>query len=344
MVDEMDLLRDLREAEPVRPHAFDEARTALQAAMATAAAAETETAPGRRRTPWGTRRVVGFGTAALVAAAAAVTVVVTSTSTTSTPGRPPEMTAPETASPILTNLVASITPLRAEAPGDATLVIRNQSPTSDRLGSNGIGLFTDAGVYYWGVDKRALRRAIVRMDGGDDMFTRDISVALYAVKGDIGTARARMAVANLTPGTNPDPERTKTEKLKALAKARGEKYVPPKPLTPQQQKEITDNHIWTNAIDALIAAPENPQVRAGVLRIMATMPKVEVTKTTTAGRPTLTLTDSWPAAGKLTEKLIVDARTGHPVASSSSASDTPSSTTYYHASRVTLADVRAGKF
>ncbi|MFG2004438.1 hypothetical protein ACGFNU_35325 [Spirillospora sp. NPDC048911] len=336
MVDEMDLLRDLKEAEPLRPRAFEDARAVLRTAMAERAAPRP-----KPQTRWGKRRIMAFSAAALVAASAAGVLVATSTST---PDKAPVKAAPSTANPILAKLVADITPLRANAPGDATLEIRNQSPASDRLGDNGIGLFTDDGTYYWGVDKKALRRAIIRRDGGDDMFKRDIAVALYAVKGDINTARARMAVSNLAPGTNPDPERAKIEKLKGLAKARGEKYVPPKPPTPQQQKEITDNHIWTNAVDALIAAPENPQVRAGVLRIMATMPNVKVTKTTTAGRPTLTLVDSWPTAGKIVEKLVINARTGHPVALTSSGSDMPSRTTYYHTSRVTLADVSAGKF
>jgi hypothetical protein len=338
MVDEMDLLRDLEDAESVRPRAFEEARAVLRAAMVVEGAPETT----RRRGRWGTRRTVGFSAAALVAAAAAAALVVTSASE---PGKPPAKAAQAAANPILAKLAADITPLQSKVPGDATLEIRNQSPTSDKLGSNGIGLYTDDGTYYWGNDKPALRRAIVQKSGGDDIFKRDIAVALYAVKGDINTARARMAVSNLAPGTNPaDAERTKTEKLKGLAKAQGKKYVPPKPLSPAQQKEITDNHIWTNSIDALIAAPENPQVRAGVLRIMATMPKVKVTKTITAGQPTLTLADSWPAAGKIVEKLVINAGTGHPVALSSSGSDMAPSTTYYHTSRVRLADIQAGKF
>lgn len=335
MVDEMDLLKEMKAAEPVRPHAFEEARTVLRAAMA------VEEVPETRTRRWSTRRTVGLSAAALVAAAAATALVVTSAST---PGKPAAKAAPAAANPILAELAANITPLRAKAPGDATLEIRNQSPTSDKLGDNGIGLYTDDGTYYWGNDRKELRRAVVHKDGGDDMFKRDIAVALYAVKGDMGTARARMAIANLTPGAKQDGERAKIEKLKAVAKARGQKYVPPKPPTPAQQKEITDNHIWTNSVDALIAASENSQVRAGVLRIMATMPKVKVTKTTTAGRPTLTLVDSWPAAGKLVEKLVIDARTGNPVASFTSSSDAPSATTYYHNSRVTIADVQAGRF
>ncbi|PZG23524.1 hypothetical protein [Nonomuraea aridisoli] len=340
MIDEMDLLRDLKDAEPVRPHAYEDARAVLRAAMAAEGAPGTRTAPVRRAR-WGMRRTVGFGAAALVAAAAAVTLVVTSAST---PVKPPTEAAPATGNTILVELAAGITPLRADAPGDATLEIRNQSPTSDEPGGNGIGLFTDDGTYYWGYDKKALRRAVVQKDGGDDVFKRDIAAALYAAEGDLDTARARMADANIAPGTNQDPEQTKIEKLKGLAKARGETYVPPEPPTPEQQKEITDNHIWANSIDALIAAPENPQVRAGVLRLLATMPTVEVAKTITAGEPTLTLTARWSATGEIVETLVINAGTGRPVALSGSGSDVPSTMTYYHTSRVTLADVEAGRF
>ncbi|MGI5321157.1 hypothetical protein [Actinomadura nitritigenes] len=345
MIDEMDLLKGLGNAEPPRPPAYEEARTVLRAAMAVEgtpeAVEETPEAVPARRSRWSRRRTVGLGAAALVAAAAAGVLVVTSASA---PGKTPAKTAPRAANPILAELAADISPLQAKAPGNATLEIRNQSPTSTELGRNGIGLYTDDGTYYWGNDKAALRRAIVKKDGGDDLFKRDIAAALYAVKGDLGEARARMAVANIAPGTNPDPDRARIEKLKAIAKARGEKYVPPKPPTAARQKEITDNHIWTNAVDALIAAPENTQVRAGVLRIMASMPKVRVTKTTTAGQPTLTLADGWPTAGGSAEELVIDAGTGRPIAMTSSGSDVPPSTIYYHTSRVTLADVESGRF
>ncbi|MEU6751168.1 hypothetical protein ABZ914_33570 [Spirillospora sp. NPDC046719] len=336
MIDEMDLLKGLGNAEPPRPRAYEEARTVLRAAMAVEGTPEAAPAP---RSRWSRRRAVGLGAAALVAAAAAGVLVVTSTSA---PGKPPVKAV--AANPVLAELAADISPLRAKAPGNATLEIRNQSPTSAELGRNGIGLYTDDGTYYWGNDKRALRRAVVRKDGGDDLFKRDIAAALYAVKGDVGEARARMAVANIAPGTNPDPDRARIEKLKAIAKARGEKYVPPKPPTAAQQKEITDNHIWTNAVDALIAAPENTQVRAGVLRIMASMPKVRVTKTTTAGHPTLTLANGWPTAGGSAEELVIDAGTGRPIAMTSSGSGVRPSTIYYHTSRVTLADIEAGRF
>ncbi|GAA1795507.1 hypothetical protein [Actinomadura chokoriensis] len=337
MVDELDLLRNMKDVEPLQPRAYEEARAALGSAMA---APEAPT----RRARWGMRRKVGVGAAALIAASAAAALVVTSTSPSGAPRTTPAPAA--AANPILTKLVAEISPMQPESSGDATLTVRNLLPTSDKVTDYGIDLYTDDGTYYWGNDSTDLRRALTH-NGGDTGFKRGIAVALYAVKGDLGTARARMSVANLPPGTDLEEaerasERTKMEKLKAAAKARGEKYVPPKPLTAEQQKAITDNHIWSNAIAALIAAPKNPQVRAGVLRIMATMPKVEVTKTTTAGHPTLTLIDTWADTGG--EKLVINARTGQPVALTSSAAGVPDRTMYYHTTRVKLADIKAGKF
>ncbi|TDB90279.1 hypothetical protein [Actinomadura sp. 7K534] len=342
MVDEMDLLKGLGDTEPVRPRAFDEARAVLRAAIAEEEVPETRPAGApapRGRGRWGGRRTAVLGAGALVAAAAAVALGL---SLTSAPA-PGESPASASGNPILARLVADNAPLRPEMPGDATLEIRNQSPTSDALGDHGIGLFTDDGTYYWGNDRKALRKAVVE-NRGDGFFKGPIAVALHAVKGDIGTARERMAAGTLAPGEQPDLEKERAERLKRAAKERGEEYVPPKPLTAEQKKQITDNHIWSNSIDALIAAPENPQVRAGVLRIMATMPRVEVTETSTAGRPTLTVTDSWPANGRFVETLVIDAATGRPVALTDRAPNAASRTVYYHSSRVTVADVKAGRF
>ena len=163
----------------------------------------------------------------------------------------------------------------------------------------------------------------------------------------MATARARMAVANIIPGTSPRQVANQAviEKLKAIDKERGIKYAPPKPLTAEQKKEQADSLIWMNSLDALTAAPENANVRAGVLAIMATMPNVKVTHTTTAGQPTLTLADSWPELTEgLVESLVINASTGSPVALFNTSPGQPLNATYYHAFRVTLADIEAGKF
>jgi hypothetical protein len=88
MIDEMDLLSGLKTAEPVRPHAFGEARSVLRAAMAAGEGTPEASTAGRRRTRWGPRRTAAVGAVALGAAAAAVALVVTSTPAPATARRP----------------------------------------------------------------------------------------------------------------------------------------------------------------------------------------------------------------------------------------------------------------
>lgn len=355
MDDEMDLLSGLKTVEQVRPRALDEARAALRAAMADHGQALERTTAPQRRTRWGTRRMVGFSAAALAAAAAAVALVVTSlpapTHHAAAVGKSDaKAPAPAAVNPILAQLAGDIKVQQVKLPGNATLEIRNQSPASDMPGANGLDLYTDDGTYYWGYDRSELVRVIVQhQDTAQGEFKRDMAAALYAVNGDLTTARDRMSVANLIPGTNPDPaqaSQAEIEKLKAIDKARHIKYTPPKPLTPAQKEQQTDNFIWMNSIDALTAEPGNSQVRAGVLRIMATMPNVKVTRTTTVGQATLTLADTWPLLDHsgLVESLVINASTGFPVAMFNTQPGQPLNATYYHTSRVTLADVAADKF
>ena len=357
MVDEMDLLSGLKAAPAVRPRAFEEARVMLRSAMAIEEELrETKTAP-RRRGRWGPRGTASLGVVALGAAAAAVAVALAVTSTPA-PGHKPTASGtpaatkatPAAVNPLLTQLAANIKVQQVKLPGNATMEIRNQSPTSDKLGDNGVDLYTDSGTYYWALSESMLPQVIAEgQDVGQGQFKRDIAAALYAVNGDIGTARQRMSIANLIPGAphnTMQPNQDVIAKLKAIDKQRGIPYTPPKPLTPAQKQEQTDNLIWMNATDALTAAPGNPQVRAGVLRLMATMPKVEVTQTTTAGQPTLTLADSWPllADPGLVESLVINASTGFPIALFNRDPGQPLNVTYYHTSRVTLANVEAGQF
>jgi hypothetical protein len=359
MVDEMDLLSRLKTAEPVRPHAFEGARATLRAAMVMQDEVPEPATP-RGRARWGRGRIAGFSMAAVGAAAAAVVLVVASTSS-SAPGQhataggttPSKAgSAPAAVNPVLAQLAANITVPQVTLPGNATMEIRNQSPTSATPGANGIDLYLNDGTYYWGLNQSDLLRSIASgQDVGQGAFKRSIAAALLAAKGDVATGRAKMSVANYLGGkppsaaVNAQARQAEIEKLKAIDKERHIKYTPPKPLTPAQKQEQTDNLIWMNSNYALTAAPENPNVRAGVLRIMATMPNVKVTHTTTAGQATLTLSDSWPKlAGGGGESTVISARTGLPIASSDSEPGQPSTTFYYHPKRVSLAEVKAGKF
>jgi hypothetical protein len=359
MVDEMDLLSGLKTAEPVRPQAFEGARATLRAAMAMEDEVPETTATRTRRLRWGRGRIAGLSVAAVGAAAAAVVLVITSTSAPTpgqhaTAGGTPSAkakTAPAAVNPILAQLAANISVPQVTLPGNATLEIRNQSPTSAIPGANGYDLYLDNGTYFWGYNQSDLLRSIASgQDVGQGAFKRSIAAALLAAKGDVATGRAKMSVANYLGGkpsatANAQARQAEIEKLKAVDKEKHIKYTPPKPLTPEQKQEQTDNLIWMNSNYALTAAPENPNVRAGVLRIMATMPNVKVTHTTTAGQATLTLSDSWPKlAGGGGESTVISARTGLPIASSDSEPGQPSTTFYYHPKRVSLAEVKAGKF
>ena len=359
MIDEMDLLSGLKTAEPVRPHAFEGARATLRAAMVVEdEVPEPVTARGRRPR-WGRGRIAGLSVAAVGAAAAAVVLVVASSS--SAPGRPatasgtaPAKAKPSAAAvnPVLAQLAANITVPQVTLPGNATMEIRNQSPTSATPGANGIDLYLNDGTYYWGINKTDLLKSIASgQDSGQGAFKRSIAAALLAAKGDVATGRAQMSVANYLGGkppsatVNAQARRAEIEKLKAVDKEKHIKYTPPKPLTPAQKQEQTDNLIWMNSNYALTAAPENPNVRAGVLRILATMPNVTVTHTTTAGQTTLTLSDSWPKlSGGDRESTAINARTGLPIATSDSGPGEQPTTFYYHPTRVSLAQVKAGRF
>jgi hypothetical protein len=359
MVDEMDLLSGLKTAEPVRPHAFEGARATLRAAMVMDDEVPAPATPRSRRARWGRGRIAGLSVAAVGAAAAAAVLVVASTSSSAAPGQ--HATASGTGSaratpspamnPVLAQLAANITVPQVTLPGNATIEIRNQSPTSTTPGDNGIDLYLNDGTYYWGNDKSDLLQSIASgQDVGQGAFKRSIAAALLAAKGDVTTGRAKMSVANYVGGkpsatVNAQARQAEIEKLKAVAKEKHVKYTPPKPLTPQQKQEQTDNLIWMNSNYALTAAPENPNVRAGVLRILATMPNVKVTHTATAGQATLTMSDSWPKlSGDDTESTVINASTGLPIATSDSGAGQTSSTFYYHPKRVSLAQVKAGKF
>ena len=131
------------------------------------------------------------------------------------------------------------------------------------------------------------------------------------------------------------------------AKIFKEKGAPaPKPLTAQDIAAEVNNSVWNNSVDALSAGAGNPQVRAGVLRLLSTVPGVTVADSATAGQPTLTLT-AGPAVfgGSGEEILTVSATTGMPVkAVMPGYQNVPTSVQTFQVSRVTLAAVAAGKF
>jgi hypothetical protein len=208
--------------------------------------------------------------------------------------------------------------------GDATLVIRKQSYPHDPTVTVA-DLYSDSGEYFFAHTVSGLAGQVSGNDNqGDGVFAREVAAAVYAGHGSLATARHLMADA-------PDPGRT------------------PAPATPGPDGRWPvsgdDNYIWENSQDALIAGAGKPQVRAGVLRILSTLPEVTVTRTTTGGQPTLTLHATGAAlSGDYEETLVIGASNGVPVMFYGGADgQAPGVTVTYQVSRVSLADIAAGR-
>jgi len=110
----------------------------------------------------------------------------------------------------------------------------------------------------------------------------------------------------------------------------------------QEGKLQQDNRVWFGSMDALLAGAGRPDVRAGVLRLMATLDGVEVREAERDGRATLELANSDFGDGYV-ETLIVDAGSGVPVGFVGGVpGQEPGVTMTYDVDRVTTARVAQG--
>lgn len=379
-VDEMDLLGRELEVTPWRPEAYERSRAVLRAAIAESASqlgsvAETRLASvtavdamrgkGSARVGkggfgrWGTRGKVGLGVGlgAVAAGAALVLAVTASPQTPSSPGTDgtalggAASAAPVVESPLI-SLAAYITASSGPVAGDSTLVIRAQA-VGGRRPEVSYNLYTDSGEFYGGGDKKSLALAISRHENEASGITgREVAAARYAVKGDLDTARKRMV--NAAPNDfGVGLSAAERQKIwdKALArdgaiwKAKGSP-LPKHPPTGKRLQALIGNRIWNNGVDAMTAGGGDPQVRAGVLRLLSTVSEITVKKSTTGATDTLTLTaGSVLFSGGSPQVLTVDAKTGMPIKSVVKAGDgAPASVSTFKVSRLTLADAKTGKY
>jgi hypothetical protein len=359
IVDEMELVSRLKDVESLRPEAFEHARRVLRGAMADSelglvSGRDARQQPRRRMLRTRGRAGLGLGIG-VVAVGVAVALVATpaprpaghpgrpqaapgsasrSASAQATPpaGSPP---APPDANPQLMTLADYITKTSdSPLPGNATLVISTQTNGSGPPDNIGYNLYADSGAYYWSPTESGLPQAVADHENRDNgVDAREEAAALYAVNGNLAIARVRMINATPNPfGIGGPPGRS--------VKASGHRD------TGKALQADYDNYIWNNCMDALIHQAGNPQVRAGVLRLLATVPEVTVTSSTTNGRATLTLTASPALFGGLTNQVLtIDAKTGIPISTTSTApGGQQDALVTYQISRVTVADIAAGKF
>jgi hypothetical protein len=319
------------------------------------------TVPARHRRP--RRRMLAIGgTAGLGIAAAAVAVTLIATSTARPPAAPSRPVAgggaqshvttpstPAVSSPLVL-LADNITAGAHKQPGDATLVFRTTTFTDGQAPGSGFDLYTDSGPYYWALTKSGLAGQVAEHHNlADGLFTREIAAAKYAVHGDLATARERMASAPDPANAGKLPSAQMSPKLlQVKAEIEGVKAAPGQSLAAAYDKAWIDNWVWSDATDALEAGAGNPQVRAGVLRLISTVSGVVVTHGTLNGQPTLVVGDVTPSLngqGTSEGAMTLDANTGVPLKyTDGPVGKTPDSTTSYQVSRVTLADIAAGKF
>jgi hypothetical protein len=252
------------------------------------------------------RRLAGVtGTAAVVAVAAAL--AITSVPRSAAPIAAASH-APAATSPLMA-LAARISASDVPQPGNATLEIVTNI-ISGKLMQVYYGLYTDSGILYSGDSKQTLIAAIDQNSNLATTYDAQVKAAArHAATGDLATARMQMIDATSNVST-----------------------------------EQFSNILWTNATYALNWAGGDVDVRVGVLRLLSTISAVKVVNSTTDGQPTLTITAGSGAFGGIgDEVLIISAANGLPVRSVSNPGPS-SGVEDYQVSRVTLANIKAGKF
>jgi hypothetical protein len=222
--------------------------------------------------------------------------------------------------------------------GDATLVER-ETAASGKASINVWDLYTDDGRYFFSQTEAGLPAQVKENNNqGDGQFGREIAAATYAARGDLDTAALKMAWPYAT-------------RVPAWLSA--------------QVKNMSvggmqiDNYIWENCEDALVAGSGNPQVRAGVLRLVSALPGITVTHGTVDGQPSLTLTAGAAELGHVgtdkanpkadtgpadQEAITISADTGIPLEIASGPVGKVAGTVTYVVTRVNLSGIAAGKF
>ncbi|WP_285484254.1 hypothetical protein [Amycolatopsis sp. NBRC 101858] len=338
-------MKNLRDVPSPGPEAYDRARTALQAAMGEPVA--TVVRP-KRWFSWPKAGVAAVGAAAVAAA------VVLGTSGGSVPAGPAPRAVeaqPAVEAPLVK--LASAVKAAGTQPGDASLII-NTKFGLDGKPDLSYTLYTDKGQQFTGDSMKTLAHAVAKGDAepAQQYDKNAMAAARLAANGDVDKARIAMITASSNAlGVGLSPE----EADKAWADAQAEtaelfrkigKPVPaPKPRpTGKDLENLINNHLWSNAEHALFANAADAEVRAGVLKLYATIPDMIVGKTSVDGQAALSLTVPPAILGGSADVLIINADNGLPIREEiTSAEPVKHYVVNYKSSRVTLADVAAGK-
>jgi hypothetical protein len=337
-------------ARMVRPETMADLAARIVATPVDVSPATRHRAPAGRRAR-NVKRGLLAGIPLVGAAAAAVVLVATSTPPTAAPTAAPTRSASR--APAATSKLMSLA-ARIEAgdngslPGNASLQILDHI-SGGKVWDVSWGLYTDSGDMYTGGDKQTLMTAVADHENEADGADREVAAARSAATGDLATARVRMIDTTpndffLSFAAREKIWKADAARNQALLRMKGIK-TPPKIPTGQALQEQINNTLWSECTDALNWAGGDPKIRAGVLRLLSTIPEVAVADSTAGGQPTLTIT-AGPAVfgGVGDEVLTVNATTGLPVSIVSTTPGGPAAVETFQISRVTLANIKAGKF
>jgi hypothetical protein len=296
---------------------------AVAAVAAVGVASALPSAPARTAQAGGTHPAVRASAAVHPAKTGA-----SSTSTGSTDAQGPLVT------------LAAVLAAEPAPTGNATLVERETSYPG-KASIDVWDLYADDGRYFFSQTEAGLPAQVKENNNqGAGMFGREVAAATYAATGDLDTAALKLAWAS---NTTPVPAWLSAQ-VKNMS--RGGLQI--------------DNYVWEGCEDALIAGAGNPQVRAGVLRLVSALPGINVTHGTADGQPALTLTagaaemgdtvsgiDANPKAATgpaYQEAITINANTGIPLKIVGGSAGQVSVNVSYAVTRVSLADIGAGKF
>jgi hypothetical protein len=234
--------------------------------------------------------------------------------------------------------LAAVLTAQSSPAGDATLVER-ETGAPGHATINVWDLYADNGRYFFARTKAGLPAQVKGNHTlADGQFGREVAAATSAATGDLDAAALKMA-------------------------------WPYRPRVPAwlsaQVKDMSaggtqiDNYVWEDCEDALVAGSGNPQVRAGVLRLVSALPDIKVTHHTVDGQPALTITAGGAELGRsgtdkanpklatgpaLHEAISINASTGIPLKIASGVGSKVTGTVSYVVSRVSLAHIAGGKF
>ncbi|MFD5830667.1 hypothetical protein [Lentzea sp. NPDC060358] len=327
------------------PEAYDRARAALHAAMAEPA--DVVVMP-KKRFSWPRVGIAVVGAAAVAVAAVMVT------TGGSTPDTPTQAAPPVVESPLV-KLASDLE--AAPLTGDSSLIV-GEKIAKDKSRHEYYTVYTDAGQVFRGDSAQTLATAVVKNQDGAQPYERNLlAAARLAATGDVEKAK----VAMLTAGANPlgigmsqaDAEKVWADGHAKMAEAFrkvGKELPPagPRPTGAELEKLIS-SHLFSGSTQALDLGASNPEVRAGVLKLLATVEEVTVAETEVGGQRAFTLTAGSAIQGANgSAMLTVNAGNGLPMSLEiipDKASATPSEQVKvdYRSSRVNLADVAAGK-